>query len=236
MREDISIEGKRNSARLQPYLYLSLGVTMECSIDSSLHQYFQPETLHDFRVGQKQAKAVKTHFLLTVPNILILHIKRFLYTDRPIKSCESIYYPDILELKDEYFTPEIQEERKKIRKAAEDAAKPAKPKTEPAKSAKPGTASKKSRAKAGKEEVKVEVHEQTEEEKKELNSFKHLEKYELIGVIVHKGKDVVRGHYITFVQDNYGNWILYDDKEYKQVSSSIVLDQQAYVLIYRKFT
>jgi ubiquitin C-terminal hydrolase len=55
-------------------------------------------------------------------------------------------------------------------------------------------------------------------------------------VIVHKGKDVGKGHYITFVQDSYGNWILYDDKEYKQVTQNIVLDQQAYVLIYRKFT
>ena len=87
MREDISAEGKKsNSARLQPYLYLSLGITMDCSIDSSLEEYFQPETLEDYKVGQKKVKAIKTHCLLTVPNILILQIKRFLYTDRPIKS------------------------------------------------------------------------------------------------------------------------------------------------------
>ena len=124
MREDISAEGKKsNSARLQPYLYLSLGITMDWSIDSSLEEYFKPETLEDYKIGQKKVNAIKTHWLLTVPNILILQVKRFLYTDRPIKSCEMVSYPDILELKDEYFTPEIQVERKKARKAAEEKAK-----------------------------------------------------------------------------------------------------------------
>ena len=241
MREDISAEGKKsNSARLQPYLYLSLGITMDCSIDSSLEEYFQPETLEDYKVGQKKVKAIKTHCLLTVPNILILQIKRFLYTDRPIKSWEMVSYPDILELKDEYFTPEIQVERKKARKATDDTAKKEKKDVKPV--AKPSTAQPKTTKKktkssaANNEEVKVEIHEQTEEQKQELSAFKSLEKYELIGVIVHKGKDVGKGHYIAFSQDNYGNWMLYDDKEYKQVSPTIVLDQQAYVLIYRKFT
>lgn len=151
-----------------------------------------------------------------------------------------VSYPDILELKDEYFTPEIQVERKNARKAAEDKTKKEKKDAKPA--AKPSTAQPKSTKKKAKSsaaehgEVKVEVYEQSEEQKQELNVFKSLEKYELIGVIVHKGKDVGKGHYIAFSQDNYGNWMLYDDKEYKQVSPTIVLDQQAYVLIYRKFT
>ena len=151
-----------------------------------------------------------------------------------------VSYPDILELKDEYFTPEIQVERKKARKATDDTAKKEKKDVKPV--AKPSTAQPKTTKKktkssaANNEEVKVEIHEQTEEQKQELSAFKSLEKYELIGVIVHKGKDVGKGHYIAFSQDNYGNWMLYDDKEYKQVSPTIVLDQQAYVLIYRKFT
>lgn len=87
MREDICIEGKKtSSARLQPYLYLSLDITMECTIESSLEKYFEPEELEDYRVGQKEAYATKTHSLLTVPNILILQIKRFLYIDGPVKT------------------------------------------------------------------------------------------------------------------------------------------------------
>lgn len=138
-----------------------------------------------------------------------------------------MYYPDILELKDEYFAPEIQAERKAIRKA-QVADKPEEIKKKTATKTKDG--------------VKVNFIEQSEEEKKELSSFKNLEKYELIGVIVHKGKQMSRGHYVALNQDSYGNWILYDDKEAKVVASTptqvanIVLSQQAYVLIYRKFT
>lgn len=247
MREDICIEGKNtDSARLQPYLFLSLPITMECTIESSLHQYFEPEELEDYKVGQKWAYATKTHSLLSVPNILILHVKRFLYIDRPIKTCENIYYPDILELKDEYFAPEIQEERKAARKAVEElAAAKSKPKEE-TKSAAPSAPAattdstkpkkKKKTTKKTDTGVKVEVHEQTEEQKQALHSFKHLEKYELIGVIVHKGKEIQKGHYVAFVQDSYGNWLLCDDKDIKPVTQNIVLDQQAYLLIYRKFT
>lgn len=239
MREDINVEGKKsNRASLQPYLFLSMSITMEWTIEDSLHDYFQPEELEDFKIGQKHAMAMKTHSLLTVPNILILHVKRFLYTDRPIKTWEKVYYPDILELQDEYFAPEIQEERKKARKTTQKAENTAEKVKKEATTTETSTAksSKKKKANKSNSGVNVQVHEQTEEEKKELHSFKELEKYELIGVIVHKGKDVGKGHYITFVQDSYGNWILYDDKEYKQVTQNIVLDQQAYVLIYRKFT
>lgn len=147
-----------------------------------------------------------------------------------------MYYPEILELKDEYFSPEIQEERKRIRKAAE-AEEPNNKKLD--NPVEPPPQEEKKKAKKGKKKtdgVKVKIHEQTEEEKKELHSFKNLEKYELLGVIVHKGKDIQKGHYVAFVQDSYGNWILYDDKDYKPVTPNIVLDQQAYVLIYRKFT
>lgn len=154
-----------------------------------------------------------------------------MYYDGPIKTTENVYYPDILELKDEYFAPEIQKERKAIRKAMEVADKAEEEiKKAPTKS------------KKTKDGVKVQVVEQDEEEKQKLKSFAHLEKYELIGVIVHKGKHIQSGHYVAFTQDSYGNWVLYDDKDIKQVATTptqfinTVLCQQAYVLIYRKFT
>ena len=250
MREDINVEGKKHrSGNLDPYLNLSLSVTFSCSIEDSLRDYFEPETLEGFKLGQKEAKAVKIRSLITVPNILILHIKRFLYTDRPVKTDEIVSYPDILELKDEYFTPEIQNTRMRAREASKSTKEPEKPdkpvvlenfvKTEEEKA--PEAKSKKKKKKNNKnkgknEEVKVQVHEQTDIEKEALKSFQDIEKYELIGVIVHKGKNIFKGHYIAFVQDNFGNWVCYDDKEHKNVSASIVLSQQAYILIYRKFT
>jgi ubiquitin C-terminal hydrolase len=216
MREDICVEGKNtDSARLQPYLYLSLEINMDCTIDSSLRQYFEPEELEDFKFGKKHAYATKTHSLLTVPNIFILHLKRFLYIDGPIKTTENVYYPDILELRDEYFAPEIQDQRKRARSLAEEQKKASEQK--PAKVVEKATeeskienkeevktaikeevkvvedsAPKKKGKKTNKNKiqsgVKVQVHEQSEEQKLAFSQFKNLEKYELIGVIVHKGK------------------------------------------------
>lgn len=144
-----------------------------------------------------------------------------------VKTSETIYYPDILELQDQYFAPELQEKRQNIRKAEESKNIPKEEKKTMAK-----TKNKKGKMNSG---VEVKVIEQSEETKEEMMDYKHLEKYELIGTIVHKGTSAVKGHYITFIKDSYGNWLLYDDKQCKQVSSNLVLDQQAYILIYRKF-
>ena len=179
MREEIDVEGKlNNNAKVQPYLYISLPITIDCSIDSSLKKYFEPEELEDFKFGKKEAYATKKHSLLTIPNILILHIKRFLYIDKPIKMDEIIYHPDILELQDEYFAPELQEERKEIRKAEEEAEKAKKAAAKKPAEKEEAKAPKKKKKKGGKKTVngvKVQIHEESEEHKKEMMDYKHLE-------------------------------------------------------------
>lgn len=55
--------------------------------------------------------------------------------------------------------------------------------------------------------------------------------YELVAVLVHQGQSCEHGHYIAFVKKN-GEWYKCNDSQVTQVDVSIVLSQQAYILLY----
>lgn len=55
--------------------------------------------------------------------------------------------------------------------------------------------------------------------------------YELIGVIVHKGK-MDSGHYVNFSRRDE-NWFLFDDSKVVLASLADVLDAEAYILFYK---
>jgi ubiquitin C-terminal hydrolase len=60
-----------------------------------------------------------------------------------------------------------------------------------------------------------------------------LTDYELYAVIVHYGPTVFGGHYICFVKVD-DVWYLFDDTKVTEVSPSVVLSQNAYMLFYQK--
>ena len=43
-----------------------------------------------------------------LPNILVINLKRFVYTDRLIKKQEHVYFEDILVIEDQYVSPHLQ--------------------------------------------------------------------------------------------------------------------------------
>jgi len=55
--------------------------------------------------------------------------------------------------------------------------------------------------------------------------------YELVGVLVHAGRQCESGHYLSFIK-NGGSWYKANDEVVTKVSVDIVLRQQAYILIY----
>lgn len=57
--------------------------------------------------------------------------------------------------------------------------------------------------------------------KKEDESGRH---YRLISVVNHKGNELFRGHYVTYVLDASNEWILYDDNKFKKVHKDIVFE------------
>ncbi|KAJ3126506.1 hypothetical protein HK100_010209 [Physocladia obscura] len=56
--------------------------------------------------------------------------------------------------------------------------------------------------------------------------------YNLYGVLVHAGHSCNSGHYYSYVKAPNGIWYLKNDSEVKQVSTSKVLEQNAYMLFY----
>ena len=127
----------------------------------------------------KYVEAQKQRHLLTLPNILVVQLKRFWFDWRENKAGkydEIVTYPEILEINPEFMT---ESQRKEARK-------------EP-------------------------------------------QKYQLIGVVVHKGKTLGKGHYIAYTLQQ-GTWFECDDKVVKKVQDKTALEQQAYMLWYRKFT
>ena len=58
--------------------------------------------------------------------------------------------------------------------------------------------------------------------------------YQLFGVVDHLGKELDKGHYVTNVQMNDGQWITFDDDEIKDTRFKNVVSEKAYMLFYRK--
>ncbi|KAJ9457870.1 Ubiquitin carboxyl-terminal hydrolase 8 [Diplonema papillatum] len=59
--------------------------------------------------------------------------------------------------------------------------------------------------------------------------------YSLTGLVVHKGSMFLGGHYISYVRKG-NSWIVCNDSILARVSRSVVRDEQAYLLVYRRQT
>ena len=58
--------------------------------------------------------------------------------------------------------------------------------------------------------------------------------YDLYAVLVHLGRGLQTGHYISFVKASNGMWYILDDESVRQISESDVLKQNAYLLCYQR--
>ena len=58
--------------------------------------------------------------------------------------------------------------------------------------------------------------------------------FSLCGVVVHHGYSVHSGHYIAYVKAPNQMWFQMDDEDVSQVKTSTVLQQQAYLLFYKR--
>ena len=104
-RDDVTVEGKKKvNASLEPFFCISVDITDELTLKDSIHDYFQPEDIEGYRWQKKVVTAQKTRRVLSLPNILLVHVKRF-YFDRGYlgKYEDLIDYPDILMIGKEYM-------------------------------------------------------------------------------------------------------------------------------------
>ncbi|RWR87325.1 Ubiquitin carboxyl-terminal hydrolases family 2 [Cinnamomum micranthum f. kanehirae] len=59
-------------------------------------------------------------------------------------------------------------------------------------------------------------------------------KYDLYAVLVHHGTSTDFGHYFCFIRSSQGSWYILDDSKVTPVAEYEVLNQEAYILFYRR--
>lgn len=114
LRSEFRVPGLPHSITLQPFqpLQLDIGSPQVNNIIDALKVLTRPETIHgDFKSPRNAKTATKQVFIDTLPQVLILHLKRFEYnnnTGGTQKIWKKIGYPLELELPKEIFSRQHQ--------------------------------------------------------------------------------------------------------------------------------
>lgn len=88
---------------------LTLDITEdECSIEDCLDAYFEKQRVEGYKLEGRPVKAYQRQVFEKLPNILMINLKRFVYTDKLIKKKEHVYFNDTLTIKDEYVSNQLQ--------------------------------------------------------------------------------------------------------------------------------
>jgi len=175
-KNEFSIMGSSKcSVTFQPFFCINLDITPVRYVNDSLEKFFAPEIVDDFRdEDDVKKKAVHTQIIEKAPLVLILHVKRFVFSNQKvIKINDHITFEEHLKVPKKFFSTQQQ-----------------------------------------------------------INSQKEAHNYQLFSVIMHHGKQALRGHYTCFTKDSNNQWIYYDDRNHKKVNRATVFAGEAYVLFY----
>jgi len=101
LRTEFHVEGsKKVSVTYEPFFVLNLEITKCEDLQSCLYSFFTEKRIEDYKHEGRKVKAYYQQQVDKLPNILVLHLKRFIYKDRPIKMKEDIYFPQVLTIED----------------------------------------------------------------------------------------------------------------------------------------
>jgi ubiquitin C-terminal hydrolase len=95
IRTEFNVDGsKQVSITLEPFFILNLEISRCEEIENCLESFFTERVLNDYKNSDGiNVRAIHRYQIDKLPKILILHLKRFIYKDRPIKMKEDIYFP-----------------------------------------------------------------------------------------------------------------------------------------------
>ncbi|CAD8057231.1 unnamed protein product [Paramecium primaurelia] len=88
---------KNKIKQVEPFLTLSLAISQSKTLESCLDEFLKEETLKDYKCIKCQSSCVKSLQIVSIPQILVLHLKRFQFLPQCHKNNKAITYPiDIL--------------------------------------------------------------------------------------------------------------------------------------------
>lgn len=107
IRNEFNVDGSRSSSiTFDPSFVLSLDIPYdECTIEECLDNYFQKVNVEGYQQNGRTVKAHQRHLFEKLPNVLMVNLKRFVYTDRLIKKKEHVYFEDTLTIEDRHVSP-----------------------------------------------------------------------------------------------------------------------------------
>ena len=110
MRSTLRCPGAKDSVNLEPFQSLPLDIQPENveSIEDAIRNITVPEIMHDFMSPKKvRVEATKQVYLETLPPVLVLHMKRFVFDNvgGVQKLQKSVKYDSQLTIHPEWMTP-----------------------------------------------------------------------------------------------------------------------------------
>ena len=76
---------------------LNLEISRCEELESCLESFFTERRITDYKNAEGRTVVARHKYQIDeLPNILILHMKRFIYRDKPIKMSEEIEFPEVL--------------------------------------------------------------------------------------------------------------------------------------------
>lgn len=105
IRTELHVQGSKSvSVTFEPFFILHLEITKCEDLENCLYQFFLEKKLNDYKVDGVLTYAYYKQHLDKLPKILIIHLKRFIYRERPIKMKEDIYFPNVLNIEDQFVS------------------------------------------------------------------------------------------------------------------------------------
>lgn len=98
-------KNKKVDVMYEPFYVLNLEIPRNCyTLEQCLGAYFQKRILRDYKVQGHNCNATHQQLMSKLPNVLCIHLKRFIWTDRLIKMKDFISFETVLKIQKEWLS------------------------------------------------------------------------------------------------------------------------------------
>jgi len=107
LRNEFNVDRTRQvNVRYEPFFIVNLELNRSETLEDCLFSFCNPKNVQDYKLNGRTVRAQNMHVFETLPNVLVLHLKRFIFRDRAIKLKEEIEYPKVLKIHDDFVANE----------------------------------------------------------------------------------------------------------------------------------